>query len=740
MKFQENKKPIIVIIIIFLLLVTVGVIYMTYMLDKVEANANNSIETIVKNDADNLKTEITEQKAILQSITNEILSDNIVDKEKIFEQYEKSDVTSKFVRMAIMQENGKTITNDDYEVDYSDEKDNFFSNNEVHVSESRISKIDGEEITIYSQAIDLDKERIAILLIVKTDSYKNIFSNKVFEGKGFSYIVNKQGNIVISANTEIDSRNLIENIDKMLAGSSKQRFESSQNKIEENIRNGISGTRTLQTANGKYYMVYEAIDANDWAIVTFIPSKAIAAEVNNALLTTFILSIIVILVILSICIYIVISNNKKQKQLYEYAYIDPVTKRGNIYYFRKKGQEILDSIKTSGTPSNQYIIVLDINKFKMINKAYGYKTGDIILKGIGDVLERLLGAESLISRYSNDYFAVLFEYKEDIHRILNKLIRSIENLKIDDTTYNLSVNIGIYMITNEDNNISEAMDKAIIAHSASKGDVFDKFHIYDKTMERKLEKESKIEHEMNIALDNKEFKVYYQPKIDTKTENLYGAEALVRWEHEGRMVPPSEFIPLFEKNKFILRLDLYIFEQVCSDMKMWKEKYGKEPVVSVNVSREHFLDEHFLEKYMMIAAKYGVNTNKIDLEITESATIEEGIDIIEIMNKMKKLGFLISIDDFGTGYSSLSTIQDMPADILKIDKSFVDRIGKNEKNIIDYILTIAKELNFTTIAEGVETKEQRDYLLENGCDIIQGYYYAKPMSEAEFEEYMEGKR
>lgn len=740
MKFQENKKPIIVIIIIFLLLVTVGVIYMTYMLDKVEANANNSIETIVKNDADNLKTEITEQKAILQSITNEILSDNIVDKEKIFEQYEKSDVTSKFVRMAIMQENGKTITNDDYEVDYSDEKDNFFSNNEIRVSESRISKIDGEEITIYSQAIDLDKERIAILLIVKTDSYKNIFSNKVFEGKGFSYIVNKQGNIVVSANTEIDSRNLIENIDKMLTGSSKERFESNQNKIEENIRNGISGTRTLQTVNGKYYMVYEAIEANDWAIVTFIPSKAIAAEVNNALLTTFILSIIVILVILSICIYIVISNNKKQKQLYEYAYIDPVTKRGNVYYFRKKGQEILDSIEISGTSSNQYILVLDINKFKMINKAYGYKTGDTILTGIGDVLERLLGAESLICRYSNDYFAVLFEYKEDIHRILNKLIRSIENLKIDDTTYNLSVNIGIYMITNEDNNISEAMDKAIIAHSASKGDVFDKFHIYDKTMERKLEKESKIEHEMNIALENKEFKVYYQPKIDTKTENLYGAEALVRWEHEGRMVPPSEFIPLFEKNKFILRLDLYIFEQVCSDMKMWKEKYGKEPVVSVNVSREHFLDEHFLEKYMMIAAKYGVNTNKIDLEITESATIEEGIDIIEIMNKMKKLGFLISIDDFGTGYSSLSTLQDMPADILKIDKSFVDRIGENEKNIIDYILTIAKELNFTTIAEGVETKEQRDYLLENGCDIIQGYYYAKPMSEAEFEEYMEGKR
>ena len=709
---------------------------MTYMLNRVEANTNNSIETIVKNDANILKTEITEQKAILQSITNEILLDNIVDREKIFDMYERSDITSNFIRMAIMYEDGTTITNDGYEVDYTDEIDNFFSNSEIHVSDNRKSKIDGEEINIYSQAINLEDEKIAILLIVQTDSYKDIFSNKIFEGKGFSYIVDNTGNIIVSANTEKNTGNLIENIEKMLVGNSKERFESNKNIIEENIKNGISGARTLQTENGQYYMVYESIEVNDWAIVTFIPSKAIAGEVNNALLITFILAIIVILVILSICIYIVISNNKKQKRLFEYAYIDPVTKKGNIYYFRKKGQEVLDKRKKHETNSNQFIAILDINKFKMINKAYGYQVGDTILKGIGEELEKLLGKESLICRYSNDYFSVLFEYKEDIHKMLYKMVRNIENLKIEENSYNLSVNIGIYQLTDEDTNISEAMDKAIIAHSMSKGDVFDKFHIYDKNMEKMLEKESKIEHEMNIALKDNEFEVYYQPKINIKNNTLYGAEALVRWNHNGKMIPPSEFIPVFEKNKFILKLDLYIFEQVCRDKKMWKEKYNQNLIVSVNVSREHFLDEHFLEKYLLIVSKYGINPNEIDLEITESATIEAGIDIIEIMNKMKKLGFLISIDDFGTGYSSLSALQDMPADILKIDKSFVDRIGKNEKNIIDYILNIAKELNLKTIAEGVETEQQRDYLYEKGCDIIQGYYYAKPMPEKEFEEYM----
>ena len=730
---KENKKQIVTIIIIFLILITIGIAYMTYMLNRIEANTNNSIETIVKNDANNLKTEITEQKAILQSVTNEILSDNIIDSKKIFDMYERSDVTSHFIRMAIMYEDGKTITNDGYEKDYSEEVDKFFSNNDVHISENLISKIDGEEITIYSQNINIKKQKIAILLIVKTESYKNTFSNKVFEGKGFSYIVNKDGNIIVSANTDKKTGNLVENIEQMLVGSSKERFITNKNTIEDNIKNEVAGTRTLQTADGKYYMVYEPIGANDWSLATFIPSKAIAGEINSALLITFILAIIVILIILSICIYIVISNNKKQKQLFEYAYLDPITKKGNIYYFRKKGQEKLDKEKHK---ENQYLLVLDINKFKMINKAYGYKTGDTILNGIGEELEQILGKQSLICRYSNDYFAVLFEYTEDIRKIVNTLVKNIENLKIDSNVYNLSVNMGIYKLTDTDTNISVAMDKAIIAHSASKGDVFDKFHIYDEKMEKELEKESKIEQEMYQALMNKEFKVYYQPKMYANSEELYGAEALVRWEHNGKMIPPSEFVPLFEKNKFILKLDVYVFEQVCNDMKKWKEKYSKEPIISVNVSRDHFLDEHFLEKYMIIASKFGIDTNKIDLEITESATVEAGIDIIEIMNKMKKLGFLISIDDFGTGYSSLSTLQDMPADILKIDKSFVDRIGKNEKNMVDYILIIAKELKLTTIAEGVETKEQKDYLLEKGCDIIQGYYYAKPMPEEEFEEYM----
>lgn len=731
MSVKNYKKQIILVIIISILLIAVGLGYMTYMLNKIEANTYNSINTIVQNDTKNLKTEIINQEAILRSITSYISSVNKVEKEKIFDMYEKSDITSQFIRMAIMTQDGKTITNDGFEVNYSDEIESFFKDNEIKIFDNKISRIDGKRINIYSQAVNVQDTKVAILLIISTESYKNIFVNNIFESKGFSYIVDNTGNIIVSANIDRGTGNLINNIDNMLVGNSKEKFEKNQNVIESNIENGIAGERILQTSYGKTYMVYEPIGVNGWALVYFIPSSAISGEINQALLLTFIVSIVVILIALIVCIYIVVSNNKKQIKLYEYAYIDPVTKKGNIYYLRKYGQEELEKDK-----KNLYLAILDVNKFKMINKAYGYKVGDEILFGIGVKLREILGDNSIICRYSNDYFSMIFRYENDINALINTIISNIEKLKINDEVYDLSVNLGLYKIQEDDNNISVIMDKAIIAHSLSKGNVFDKFYIYDEKVEKKIEFESKIEQNMESALRKKEFKIYYQPKFNTKEESLYGAEALVRWYHDGEIITPDKFIPLFEKNRFILKLDLYIFEQVCKDLKMWKEKYGKNVVVSINVSRQHFMDEHFLERYLRITTKYGINPNNIDLEITESAAIEEGIDILAIMKRMKEYGFLISIDDFGTGYSSLNMLQDMPIDILKIDKSFVDQIGKSKRNIIDYIINIAKELKFKTIAEGVETKEQRDYLLERKCDIIQGYYYEKPIKEEEFEKYL----
>ena len=320
--------------------------------------------------------------------------------------------------------------------------------------------------------------------------------------------------------------------------------------------------------------------------------------------------------------------------------------------------------------------------------------------------------------------------------MLDKIFHDASNLKLQDLNLHLNLSIGVYQIKKEDSEINKILDKAFMARAKIKGLYDNNFYIFDEVIENQLLEEQKIESSMEEALENREFKVVYQPKTITKTEKVTGAEALVRWNKNGEMISPGKFIPLFEKNKFIIKLDLYIFEQVCQDMNCWREKYGFMPIIGVNFSKTHFIDENFIKDYVEITDKYRIPRNKIDLEITESAAIDENIDTIKILNKIKEQGFTISIDDFGTGYSSLSMIQSMPIDIIKIDKVFVDKADlQSQNNIINYIMVIAKHLGVKTIVEGVETKEQVEFIRKLGCDVIQGYYYSKPISREEFEEY-----
>ena len=262
--------------------------------------------------------------------------------------------------------------------------------------------------------------------------------------------------------------------------------------------------------------------------------------------------------------------------------------------------------------------------------------------------------------------------------------------------------------------------------------------IYNETLEKEIEKEHDIELNMQQALENEEFEVYYQPKINVKTNKIEGVEALVRWKKGDKIIPPSDFIPIFEKNQFIIKLDTYILKKVCKDLEEWKKKYKNisMPLVSVNVSKEHLTRKNFKSEYESIVKKRGINPKEIEIEITETATIEK--DIISMIKEIKEAGFIISIDDFGTGYSSLSMLQDMSIDTIKIDKIFIDQINLNDtkKNIIEYIILIAKKLKIKTVAEGVENKEQVEYLKKLGCDFIQGYYYFKPLTKKEFEKQM----
>ena len=423
---------------------------------------------------------------------------------------------------------------------------------------------------------------------------------------------------------------------------------------------------------------------------------------------------------------------EKRNRLLELAYIDPITGLGNYNAYLERTKEKLEM------NGKKTVIILDIDKFKTFNKKYGHMKGNELLKRVGEEIKHAIRKTDIVCRLANDVFGIFLVGEVDVENITGRLNNKISRINMGDIWYNLRISMGVYICDKDEKDVQSIIDKAIMAHDSIKGKYHVPYGIFTEEFEQKVIRESEIENMMEEAIKNKEFEVYYQPQISTKTEKMEGAEALVRWKKGENMISPGEFIPIFEKNYFIIKLDEYVFEKVCENIQEMKTQFKEIPKISVNISKESLVDRKFLEKYEKIMKKYDIIPKEIELEITERTTVNNDIDIRNMLNEIKEKGFSIAIDDFGTGYSSLNMLEMMPIDTLKIDKSFIDRINiKEEKtNFIEIIMFITKKLNLKTVAEGVETIEQVNYLKKWNCDLIQGYVYQKPLRFEEFKKYI----
>lgn len=346
-----------------------------------------------------------------------------------------------------------------------------------------------------------------------------------------------------------------------------------------------------------------------------------------------------------------------------------------------------------------------------------------------------IGDEGICGRYGADRFMCMRESgqeKSDREHIFGSTSSNIEK-KIE----NLSVKWGIYEITDRTVPVEKMCDRALLAAENIKGQYNIPSAVYDDNLRNKLLREKAITDAMEKALENGEFLVYYQPKYSLNDDRMSGAEALVRWVHPERgFMNPGEFIPLFEKNGFIPRLDKYIWEQVCIKLREWKEKgYGLLPV-SVNISRADVYHLDLADTLLTITQKYGVNPELLHLEITESAYADNPNQIIATVDNLRKLGFIVEMDDFGSGYSSLNMLNQMKIDVLKLDMEFMrnEMTKPSNQSILRFVVSMAHWMNLSVVAEGVESKAQVDRLREIGCDYVQGYYFAKPMPVNEFED------
>ena len=381
-------------------------------------------------------------------------------------------------------------------------------------------------------------------------------------------------------------------------------------------------------------------------------------------------------------------------------------------------------------------LVLDINRFHLVNELYGRSYGDMLLKQIGDSLHELVSRTGgLACRSGSNSFCVYLPHSDMLRESLPKHIAKLDEMTGDKK---ISIRIGAYSDDGSGLDMPQRFDCALLACAKLRGSYFSGFDFYDETLHSKEIYSERLINDMDMALEQKQFKVYFQPKYNICGDKpvLASAEALVRWSHhEFGMVSPGEFISLFEDNGLIQKLDNYVWNEAAAQIKRWKETLGVTIPVSVNVSRVDVFDPMLESKLDRIIESNGLENSELLLEITESAYTDNSQQIIDTVKGLREKGFRIEMDDFGSGYSSLNMLTSLPIDALKLDMKFIRNICTDKKacRLVGIMIEIARLLEVPVIAEGVETKEQMELLKELGCDIIQGYYFSKPLPPDEFE-------
>ncbi len=414
---------------------------------------------------------------------------------------------------------------------------------------------------------------------------------------------------------------------------------------------------------------------------------------------------------------------------------DILTDIPNLAKFTVDAEEII-----RGNKGRTYaVVVFDIDKFQVINDLYGSKAGDGVLRHIGYILSYKIGQSSLYCRMYADNFAILMQYENDSDF---SAIADLLEEEINHYPLNLRVMLSFGVCRAEgETDIITLCDRAVLAKKTIKGNVIKLIAYYDETLRQRSIEVRDIENEMNLALENGEFEMYLQPKVSIATTEVVGAEALARWVHPLKgIILPDRFIPLFEKNGFIVKLDYLIWEKAFATLRKWIDE-GYPPIpISVNVSRIHIHNSNVVQQFILMAEKYKVPRNLIELELTETVFLNNLDELSHLVHSLKTEGFVLSMDDFGSGYSSLNMLKDVPVDIIKIDRGFLNEIVATErgKTVIQYTIAMAKKLNIDVIAEGVENFVQAEFLYRAGCETAQGYFYSKPLPVKKFEQYTFG--
>ena len=434
---------------------------------------------------------------------------------------------------------------------------------------------------------------------------------------------------------------------------------------------------------------------------------------------------------------VALSSVEREDALYKQAHFDELTGLPNRQLMKERLGRMIDDARTE--QHNGALLYLDLDRFKEINDVYGHSVGDIVLTQAAERIVNEVRATDLVSRLGGDEFVVVLPRETEIERVkatANRLIaRLTEVFSVFGVNHFVGVSIGIAMFPEDGDSVETLLKNADSAMYRAKDAGRARYEFFNMKSNDESRRKIELERDLRAAVTAGQLEVFYQPQFDLLSGVISGAEALLRWEHEEiGFVSPSEFIPLAEDTQLIVDIGRWVVEQTCMDLRQILEKGLHPGPVSINVSARQLREARFPDDVLKALQRHDIHPGYLQLEVTETTVAQNRDTAIGLLNILREKGVRVAIDDFGTGYSSLSYLQNMPFDVIKIDKSFVDLIGAgtSSDNICRTIIKMAHELGKTSIAEGVESSVQADFLIENDCDLVQGFFYSKPLPLTDF--------
>lgn len=423
---------------------------------------------------------------------------------------------------------------------------------------------------------------------------------------------------------------------------------------------------------------------------------------------------------------------ESKERFYRLSHLDTITKLPNRLHI----SEFLVEKCSQNTPF--CLVLLDLDEFKIVNDSYGHRFGDKLLTEVSKLLEEVFDASAFIARMGGDEFAIALNQsdKSEIEKLMQKLHRRFEHpFKIEMIDIYITASSGICLYPDDAQNMEEMYQAADTAMYNAKKVEKNNFSFYDAMFKKEALTYTQMVTSLKQAVENGELELYFQPQNEPKSGNIVGIEALLRWRHQERMIPPDVFIPLAEKSGLIVEIGNFVLHSALKTVKEWRTLKILKSKIAINISARQLTHLDFIDTLKGMLKESGCEASWIELEITESSVLQNPQLVTHLLEELRAMGFHISMDDFGTGYSSLSYLKNLPIDKLKIDRSFIINITEQPKNqiIVKTIIFLAKELGIHILAEGVETKEEQGFLLQNNIDSIQGYYYSKPLPHSEME-------